>query len=124
MLDDFDKESMMKKDFVELEVLSGKRFLLENDWAKVYDLVEKSWYSFKWSSKFPFVSFEKHRYCTFKFKTVYCTLESVFDKRYFGKRYFGKRYNANCNLSQLAALFDIDFKEFDTTMMNHDVAKL
>ena len=114
MFDDFNEESMMKKDFVELEVLSGKRFLLENNWAKVYDLAEKSWYSLKWSSKFPFVSFEKHRYCTFKFKTFYSTLESVFDKR----------YNANCNLSQLAALFDIDFKEFDTTMVNHDVAKL
>lgn len=113
MFDDFDEESMMKKDFVEIEVLSGKRFLLENNWSKVYDLAEKSWYSLKWSSKFPFVSFEKHRYCTFKFRTVYSTLESCFDKR----------YNVNCNLSQLAELFDIDFKEFDTTMVNHDVAK-
>lgn len=107
------RENMMKKHFVEVEVLSGKRFLLENDWSKVYDLAEKSWYSLKWSSKFPFVSFEKHRYCTFKFKTVYYTLESLFDKR----------YNVNCNLSQFAALFDVDFKEFDTTMVNHDVAK-
>lgn len=112
--DVFDEEIMMKKNFVEIEVLSGKRFLIENDLEKVYDLAEKSWYSFKWSSKFPFVLFEKHRYCTFKFKTVYSTLESVFDKR----------YNVNCNLSQLAALFDIDFKDFETTMVNHDVAKL
>ena len=113
MFDDFDEENMMKKDFVELEALNGKRFLLENNWTKVYDLVEKSWYSFKWSSKFPFISFEKHRYCTFKFKTVYSALKSCFDKR----------YNVNCNLSQLAALFDIDFKEFDTTMVNHDLIK-
>ena len=111
--DVFDEEIMMKKDFVEIEVLSGKRFLLENNWSKVYDLAEKSWYSLKWSSKFPFVSFEKHRYCTFKFRTVYSTLESCFDKR----------YNVNCNLSQLAELFDIDFKEFDTTLVYHDVTK-
>ena len=104
---------MIKKDYVEIKVLSGKRFLLENNWEKVYNLAEKSWYSFKLSSKFPFISFEKHRYCTFKFRTVYSTLESCFDKR----------YNVNCNLSQLAELFDIDFKEFDTTLVYHDVTK-
>ena len=107
--DDFDEEIMMKKDFVEIEVLSGKRFLLENDWEKVYDLAEKSWYSFKLSSKFPFISFEKHRYCTFKFSNN----NSLFDKK----------FKVNCNLSQLAALFDIDFKKFDLTMVNHDVTK-
>ena len=107
--DDFDEEIMMKKDYVEIEVLSGKRFLLENNWSKVYDLAEKSGYSLKWSSKFPFVSFEKHRYCTFKFSNN----NSLFDKK----------FKVNCNLSQLAALFDIDFKKFDLTMVNHDVTK-
>ena len=110
--DDFDEEIMMKKDFVEIEVLSGKRFLLDNSWEKVYNLVEKSWYSFKLSSKFPFISFEKHRYCEFKFRTLNNNY-SLFDKK----------FNVNCNLSQLAALFDIDFKRFDTTMVNHDVTK-
>ena len=107
--DDFDEEIMMKKDFVEIEVLSGKRFLLENNWEKVYNLAEKSWYSFKLSSKFPFISFEKHRYCTFKFSNN----NSLFDKK----------FKVNCDLSQLAALFDIDFKKFDLTMVNHDVTK-
>ena len=32
---------MTKKDYVEIEVLSGKRFLLENNWEKVYNLSEK-----------------------------------------------------------------------------------
>lgn len=104
---------MMKKKFVELEVLSGKRFLVENNWEKIHDLVEKSWYSLKWSSKFPFVSFEKHRYCTFKFRTLYNTMDSPFDER----------YNVNCNLSQLATLFDVDFKGFDTAMVYHDITK-
>ena len=104
---------MMKKDYVEIEVLSGKRFLLENNWKKVYNLAEKSWYSFKLSSKFPFISFEKHKYCTFKFRTFHNN-DSFLDKK----------FNVNCNLSQLAALFDVDFKEFDFTMVNHDVTKL
>ena len=102
----------MKKDYVEIEVLNGKRFLLENNWEKVYNLAEKSWYSFKLSSKFPFISFEKHRYCTFKFRT-FRNNDSFLDKK----------FNVNCNLSQLAALFDVDFKEFDLTMVNHDVTK-
>ena len=104
---------MMKTDYVEIEVLSGKRFLLENNWKKVYNLAEKSWYSFKLSSKFPFISFEKHKYCTFKFRTFHNN-DSFLDKK----------FNVNCNLSQLAALFDVDFKEFDFTMVNHDVTKL
>lgn len=103
---------MMKKDYVEIEAMSGKRFLLDNNLEKVYNLVEKSCYSFKLSSKFPFISFGKHRYCTFKFR-IFSNNNSVFDKK----------FNVNCNLSQLAALFDIDFKKFDFTMVNHDVTK-
>ena len=101
---------MMKKDYVEIEVLSGKRFLLDNNWERVYNLAEKSWYSFKLFSKFPFISFEKHRYCTFNFRN--------------NDSFLDKNFNVNCNLSQLAALFDVDFKDFETAMVNHDVTKL
>ena len=104
---------MMKKDYVEIEDRSGKRFLLDNNWERVYNLAEKSWYSFKLSSKFPFISFEKHRYCTFKFRIRSFNNNSLFDKK----------FNVNCNLSQLAALFDVNFKEFDFTIVNHDVTK-
>ena len=109
---EFDEDQIVvKKDLVEIEDLNGNRFLIDNHWSKIYDLVEKTRFVVRWCSRFPFVHFEKQRYCSFKFRTIYTTLNSFFDKR----------YKINCNLSQLAALFGIEFKEFDRTIVMHDV---
>lgn len=105
---------MLRKNLIEIEALSGKRFLIENDWSRIYKLEEKLRLLIKWTSRFPFIKFERQRYCSFRFRTEYTYLDSFFDKR----------YKVNCNLSQLASLFDVEFKEFDKTMVNHDVAKL
>lgn len=92
-----------KSEMIEVEVLSGKRFLLDNDWSKVYKLVEKTKSIIRLHSKFPFIFFEKKTFCEFKFKTFYSELTSVFDKR----------YKVNCNILQLASLFDVNVKQFD-----------
>lgn len=99
-------------DFVEIELLNKKRLLLENDWTKVRNLVEKTGYFIKSSSRFPFFSIEKRRYCSFMFRTTYDTIDSFFDPK----------YKVNCTLPQLAALFDVAFKEFDKTIVEHDIS--
>ena len=96
---------------IEIETISGNRFLIDNDWSKVYNLVEKTRYVMKLQTKFPFIVFKKHTFCDFKFKTVYNTLRSCFDKR----------IKANCNILQLASLFDVNVKCFDESCTNHDM---
>ena len=96
---------------IEIETISGNRLLIDNDWSKVYNLVEKTRYVMKLQTTFRFIVFKKHIFCDFKFKTIYNTLTS----------WCNKRIKAKCNILQLASLFDVNVKCFDESCINHDM---
>lgn len=98
--------------YVELELLDGKRTVMNKEcWKKMYDICEKTCIRLKFKSSFPFVEFYKRRYCTFKLRTQYEYLNSWLDDR----------FNVNCSAMQLAALFGVKARQFETACIESDL---
>lgn len=98
---------------IEVELLNGEHILIENDWSKLYNIKEKTRHFIKMVSRFPFLTLEKEKYVKFKFRKQYTYLDSPFDPS----------FKVRCSLSQLAALFGVDFRKFEETLLYHDLGK-
>lgn len=75
-----------------------KRTLIPRDWSKVYHIVEKTKTSLKLKSSFPFFEMHKEQVTSFKFRTVYTTMNSFSDPR----------YKVKCGVLDLAKLFRVE----------------
>lgn len=103
---------MDTKNLVEIELLSGNRILLPNQWEKVYNACEKTGWLIRMSSAFPFFKFEKKRYVKFKFRTHYEMINDFYDPT----------YRANCTLRQFAFIFGIEISFFEQMLVENDLA--
>ena len=103
----------MKYDSIEIELLNGKRMLLQNDWKKVYNICEKTKKIFKFLPKFPFIKIEKIKYVSFNFMTHYEAMQSISDPK----------YNVKCSLQQFASLFDVTIVPFEYGLIAGDFKK-
>lgn len=102
---------MSGRDYVEVELLNGKRLILEKNIDKVYDLCEKPCLVFKWSSSFPFFHIERRRVVRFRYRKFYDSINSRLDPRYI----------VNCTLVQFAALFGARLKPFELAIVQNDI---
>lgn len=78
---------------------------------KVYSLEEKNCRCIEFTTKFPFLRISRKRYVSFKFRTIYETMNSLCDSR----------YHVNCTLIELAKMFDIDVKPFELNVVENDM---
>ncbi len=102
---------MSSGDYVEIELLNGKRLMIEKRIDKVYDLYEKPCLVFKWSSSFPFFRIERRRVVRFRYRKFYETIDSWLDPRYI----------VNCTLVQFVALFGVNLKPFELAIVQNDI---
>lgn len=102
---------LRSRDYVEVELLNGKRLMLEKNMDKVYDLYEKPCLVFKWSSSFPFFHIERRRVVRFRYRKFYDTIDSWLDPR----------YTVNCTLVQFTALFGVSLKPFELAIVQNDI---
>ena len=102
---------MNTDNLIEVELLNGKRILIEKRWDKVYDIIEKYYNKLKFKHTFPFFTFEKIHYVKFTLQTTYQTARSRYDKV----------FKVNCTLIQFALLFGVKIPSFDVAKIKSDV---
>lgn len=102
---------MRDNEYVEVELLNGKRLILDKNMDKVYDLCEKPCLVFKWSSSFPFFHIERRRVVRFRYRKHYETINDWLDPK----------YTVNCTLVQFTALFGVNVKPFELAIVQNDI---